>query len=69
MFVQDIPQFRRGLPAEAAIRTQTEFGQIFARNRNPVLEPRHVVDCSKVNTGALGTEVAQRREELVVAAI
>jgi hypothetical protein len=69
MLVQDIPQFRRRLPAEAAIRAKTELEQIFAGYRNPFLEPRHVMDCSKINTGALRPKVAQRRKELVIAAV
>ena len=69
MLIQDILQLGRRLPAEAAIRAQAEFRQIFARDRDPLLEPRHIVNRAKINASTLRAKVAQRRKELVIAAI
>src|SRR5262245_32350928 len=66
---QNIRQFGGRQASEPAISTQTEYRQVPARHRDPLREPRHIVDRAEVDTRRAGLEVLQRREESLVAAV
>src|SRR5665213_846194 len=67
--VEDARQCRHWLASEAAIGAKAELGQIFARGCDSLLEPRHIVNGSEIDARALWIELAQRREERIVAAV